>query len=121
MMIMYPDVKVPVVQISILSNLNPETHYRMGVAVRNLKKEGFLILGSGSSSHGSFFQKQAIKWSQSFDQELGSLVVKSKNDKDLLTLCLNWKKLPFAKEMHPREEHLVPLFVNLGAHQGDLR
>jgi len=34
MMGMYPDGKVPVIQISILSSLNPEAHFRMGQAVR---------------------------------------------------------------------------------------
>lgn len=29
-----------------------------------------------------------------------------------------WTTWKFAKECHPREEHLIPLFVNLGASEG---
>jgi aromatic ring-opening dioxygenase catalytic subunit (LigB family) len=39
---------------SILSSLDPEAHYKMGIALRKLKNEGFMIMGSGSSSHGAF-------------------------------------------------------------------
>jgi 4,5-DOPA dioxygenase extradiol len=61
MMGMYPDGKVPVIQISILKDLNPEAHFRMGQAVKELKREGFLILGSGSSVHGGFFEGNSTK------------------------------------------------------------
>jgi aromatic ring-opening dioxygenase catalytic subunit (LigB family) len=37
LMIMYPEIKVPVVQISILESLDPEDHFKMGVALRTLK------------------------------------------------------------------------------------
>lgn len=63
MMVLYPEKKAPVIQISILKSLNPEAHYRMGVAMRELKKMGFLIIGSGSSCHGGFFSEKATKWS----------------------------------------------------------
>jgi len=29
----------------------------MGIALRKLKKEGFIIMGSGSSCHGGFREK----------------------------------------------------------------
>ena len=63
LMIMYPDGKVPVIQISLLENLNPEAHFRMGQAVKDLKKEGFIIFGSGSSVHGAFREESSIKLS----------------------------------------------------------
>jgi 4,5-DOPA dioxygenase extradiol len=37
LMLMYPESKVPVVQISILKSMDPEAHFRMGVALRDLK------------------------------------------------------------------------------------
>jgi len=66
-MIMYPESKVPVIQVSLLESLDPEPHFMMGVALRELKKEGFLILGSGASCHGGFGQKATIAMSQAFD------------------------------------------------------
>jgi aromatic ring-opening dioxygenase catalytic subunit (LigB family) len=67
LMMIYPDGKVPVIQISILKNQNPEGHFRMGQALKELKKEGFLILGSGSSIHGGFNDDRSVKLSQEFD------------------------------------------------------
>jgi aromatic ring-opening dioxygenase catalytic subunit (LigB family) len=29
--------------------------------------------------------------------------------------------MKYSKNMHPREEHLIPLFVNLGACEGKVR
>lgn len=60
LMIMYPKADVPVIQISILKSLSPEAHFRMGVALRGLKNQGFLILGSGASVHGGFGQPGSI-------------------------------------------------------------
>jgi 4,5-DOPA dioxygenase extradiol len=60
LMIMYPKANVPVIQISILKSLNPEAHFRMGVALRELKKQGFLIIGSGATIHGGFGQPESI-------------------------------------------------------------
>ena len=51
---MYPEANIPVIQISILKSLDSEEHFQMGKALRELKKEGFMIIGSGSSVHGGF-------------------------------------------------------------------
>jgi len=54
---MYPKADIPVIQISLLDSLDPEEHYKMGVALRKLKNQGFLIVCSGSSVHGGFNDK----------------------------------------------------------------
>jgi aromatic ring-opening dioxygenase catalytic subunit (LigB family) len=76
-MMIYPDGKVPVIQISILNSLNPEAHFRMGQALRELKREGFLIIGSGSSVHNCYEEDDAIKHSLEFDMELSRQIEKS--------------------------------------------
>jgi 4,5-DOPA dioxygenase extradiol len=53
-MIMYPEANIPVIQISILSSLDPTAHFKMGKALRNLKNNGYMILCSGASIHGGF-------------------------------------------------------------------
>ena len=53
-MIVYPKANIPVIENSILKSMNPEAHFRMGQALRGLKNQGYLILGSGSSVHGGF-------------------------------------------------------------------
>lgn len=40
----------------------------MGKALRELKKNGYLILGSGASVHGGFGQQKTFEFSQIFDK-----------------------------------------------------
>lgn len=59
--------------------------------------------------------------SKVFDAGLTDLAINYKSDDELLNNIRNWKKLKYSNKMHPREEHLVPLFVNLGASEGKIR
>ena len=40
----------------------------MGKALRNLKKNGYLILGSGATIHGGFNMQNKFEWSALFDK-----------------------------------------------------
>lgn len=51
LMIFYPKADIPVIQISLESNMNPQRHYQLGVALSSLRKEGYMVVGSGSSFH----------------------------------------------------------------------
>lgn len=64
LMIMYPFGNVPVIQISLLNSLDPEKHYEMGKALRQLKNNGYLILGSGASVHGGFGDPKSRLYSE---------------------------------------------------------
>ena len=57
MMLMWPKADVPIVCLSLLTNADPAQHFELGRALRPLRDEGVLILGSGSSYHnmGGFF------------------------------------------------------------------
>jgi 4,5-DOPA dioxygenase extradiol len=49
--LMFPDAGIPCVQLSLLSNLNPSDHIAIGKALRPLRRENVLFIGSGFSFH----------------------------------------------------------------------
>ena len=118
MMVAFPDVNVPVVQLSLIKGLNPQTHIKMGKALEPLRKEGVLIIGSGMSYHNmQGFMSESLTGasaSKQFDEWLTRSVEKN-NAIKRNELLVNWEKAPKARESHPRSEHLAPLFVIAGA------
>lgn len=51
LIVAWPDADIPVVQLSVQTRLGPEYHFRLGEALKSLRAEGVLIVGSGSFSH----------------------------------------------------------------------
>ncbi|MFY0084446.1 class III extradiol ring-cleavage dioxygenase, partial [Acinetobacter baumannii] len=47
----FPAADIPVVQLSVQTQLGPEYHHRLGELLSPLREEGVLILGSGSFTH----------------------------------------------------------------------
>lgn len=50
-LIVDPDAKIPVVMLSLHNGLDPARHLSIGAAVRSLRDDGVLIVGSGNSFH----------------------------------------------------------------------
>jgi 4,5-DOPA dioxygenase extradiol len=119
LMLMYPDADIPVVQLSVQSQLGPAHHLAVGRALAPLREEGVLIVGSGSFTHDlSQFRlyREAVghaepEWVSAFADWFDSALKQGRID-DLL----DYRRLaPFATRNHPSEEHLLPLYVALGA------
>ena len=91
----------------------------MGKALRLLRREGILVMGSGSVTHNlqEFFNGRyrrdapAPSWVRDFGEWLHDRVSAGAID-DLLSYR---SQGPYAEENHPTEEHLLPFFVALGA------
>jgi 4,5-DOPA dioxygenase extradiol len=112
----YPTAEIPVVQLSIQYDRDAVYHRQLGQALGSLREEGVLIIGSGGATHNlSAFSSDddapPPPWVKQFDDWLASTI--EQGDWESL---LHYRSLaPYAQENHPTEEHLLPLFVVLGA------
>ncbi len=118
LMLMYPEADIPVVQLSLQSNLDPANHMAIGQALAPLRDEGVLVIGSGLSYHNlrHFFSTHnagANAAAEAFDGWLGHAVTTPQGQRDAYLTA--WSTAPGARECHPREEHLLPLMVVAGA------
>jgi len=112
-----PEADIPVVQLSLQRDLDPEAHLAVGRALAPLRDEGVLIVGSGMSWHNMRgFTPAFTAKSQAFDAWLGAAMADPAGRDDALR---HWDQAPYAREAHPREEHLAPLFVAAGAAEGE--
>ena len=115
--LMYPDADIPVTQISVLANAAPGEHEKIGKAIGRLREEGVLVIGSGSLTHNLYeYRGQAIDapvpaWVSDF----GTWMMTRLRDNERDALLDYRRQAPFAARNHPSEEHLLPLFVALGA------
>ncbi|QDL53714.1 DODA-type extradiol aromatic ring-opening family dioxygenase [Rhodoferax aquaticus] len=119
LVVMYPDAQVPVLQVALKAGLDPAIHIALGRALAPLRDEGVLIVGSGQSYHNlRMFGPQARQPSNAFDAWLQDTLLHSSPEQREARL-VNWAQAPSARMAHPREEHLLPLMVALGAAAGD--
>lgn len=117
--VMYPDANMPVVQLSLHGSLDPALHIQAGTALAPLRNEDVLIIGSGLSYHNlGEMGPQARQPSAEFDQWLQDVVTQSDPYARQQAL-LDWVNAPAARAAHPREEHLLPLMVAVGAAGSD--
>lgn len=117
LMLMYPDAEIPVTQLSIQPQLGAAHHLKLGETLAQLRQEGILILASGAATHnlrvfGSYgFDADPPAWVVQFDRWLAAAIAHH----DLSALLDYRQRAPYAAQNHPSEEHLLPLFVALGA------
>jgi 4,5-DOPA dioxygenase extradiol len=115
LVLMLPDAGVPVVPISVQPRLDAAHHFAIGKALAPLRDEGVLILGSGSFTHNlREVGRKPAEHTVRFEEWL-SEALESGRSHDLVA----WEtKAPYAVRNHPTPEHLLPLFVALGAANG---
>lgn len=116
LLLAYPAAKIPVVQLSIQSRQNPEMHWRLGQALGVLRQEGILMIASGSATHNlaamnrDYYAAPPV-WVREFDDWLAKTL-----EHQNWNALMQYRQLaPYAQANHPTPEHLLPLFVALGA------
>lgn len=118
--LMYPDAGIPCVQLSLIKNLNPLDHLKLGRALMSLQQKNILVLGSGFSFHNmrAFGDQGPDKKNHAFDQWLKeTLSHREFSSFQIQEQLAQWEKAPHARYCHPREEHLLPLHVCFGITQ----
>lgn len=115
--LIYPEADIPLLQISLVRGAGPAAHEKLGRALEQLRHEGVLVMGSGSLTHNLYeFHGQAVnaaapRWVSEFELWMRERL--EANDHEAL---LEYRsRAPSAVQNHPSEEHLLPLFVAMGA------
>jgi 4,5-DOPA dioxygenase extradiol len=94
-------------------------HIALGKALASLREENILVIGSGSMTHNlhEFYSSDlppdsaALPWVAAFTEWVHERIEAGANDE-----LVNYRKLaPHAVDNHPTDEHLMPLFIAIGA------
>lgn len=117
--IAFPEAQIPVVTLSLAAasdgSFDPALHLAAGRALEPLRDEGVLIIGSWMSFHNlrAYHRPETAEAARAFDKWLTKAEESRASERD--AMFARWESAPCARFSHPREEHLVPLFVAVGA------
>jgi aromatic ring-opening dioxygenase catalytic subunit (LigB family) len=119
MAVIYPKADMPALQLSLKRGLDPGEHLAVGRALAPLRDAGVLIIGSGLSYHNlRAFGPAGHDASAAFDAWLQRVLAEA-DPAQRASALTNWENAPAARAAHPREEHLLPLMVAVGAAGND--
>ena len=115
---MYPEAKIPVLQLSIDYSKHPSFHYELAKELFQLRKKGVLIIGSGNMVHNLGM----VKWDKLDEPNYGydwAFAINQKIKEHILAdnhlPLINYEKM--GKEAMlaiPTPEHYLPLIYTLG-------
>ncbi|WP_407060850.1 DODA-type extradiol aromatic ring-opening family dioxygenase [Agrilutibacter terrestris] len=114
---MYPGADIPVVPLSVNPLADATWHLGVGRALAGLRDEGVLVIGSGGFVHNlgdldwQHPDAPLAPWAGEFSAWMhGKLAAR-----DWPALLAWHERAPNARHAHPTTEHLMPLFVAMGA------
>lgn len=116
---MFPDARIPVVQLSMDYSRPPAEHFAVGQQLARLRDLGVLIVGSGNTVHNLRAMQwgagpdKAYDWARDFDQKLTAQI----DSGDLAGLAKFQSLGQIATLSHPTHDHLLPLLYTAGAVQ----
>ncbi|MEU4210184.1 class III extradiol ring-cleavage dioxygenase [Streptomyces sp. NPDC026206] len=116
---MYPGAGIPVLQMS-LPTLDPQRLLETGRRLAPLRDEGVLIVGSGFFTHNLAALRHEGSGPPGWSAEFDAWGREALEAQDVDALLDFGNKSPAARLAHPRTEHFAPLFVTLGAAEGEL-
>jgi 4,5-DOPA dioxygenase extradiol len=116
--LMYPKAEIPIVQLSIRNDLDPEFHISLGEAIRVVRDSGILVMGSGGAVHPLGNPQASLgagaptdDWAIEFNEWLTNAV--TEGDRGSL---INYRTIaPYARQAHPYPDHYMPLLTAFSA------
>lgn len=111
----HPQADIPVVQLSINSQMSPTWHYALGQRLKPLRDEGVLLLASGNLVHNlrllDWSNGQSAPWAERFLSFCRQALLEGNDD-----ALLNYRSQGHDAALAvPHPDHLLPLFCLLGA------
>lgn len=113
----YPDANVPVVQLSLDYSKSPKEHYALAKELKELRKKGVLIVGSGNIVHNLRYvawdkinePEFGFDWALEASDKIKKLILENKHHE-----LMDYKSL--GKEVQlaaPTPDHFLPLLYSL--------
>jgi 4,5-DOPA dioxygenase extradiol len=118
---MYPDADVPVVQIAVQPELGTRHHVALGQALRPLKNDNILLIGSGHMTHNLRDWSRGRGEPQPYAVEFQAWVFDKVKKRDLASLVDYRSASPHGVRAHPTDEHFLPFFFAVGAAAEDAK
>ncbi len=119
--VMFPQARLSVMQLS-LTRESTAAHFALGRALAPLREEGILIVASGAITHNfgwldwhASTTSQPLPEALAFADWVGEQLVAQN-----IPALLGYRTALYGAEAHPSEDHILPLFVALGASGDDL-
>lgn len=116
--LMYPDADVPVVQLSVQPQGSPAGHLKIGKALAPLRREGVLVMGSGSLTHNLRDLREPGASPQRYAADFARWAVEMVESGREADLAEYLSKGPDGGRNHPTAEHFLPLLTAMGAGLG---
>ena len=115
---MFPEAKIPVVQLSVDANLSANKAYKLGEKLAKLREKGYLIVGSGNIVHNL----RKIEWdnpkgtqeADKFDRYILENISKREDEK-----VIKYEEHEYSNYAVPTPDHFMPILYILGASQGE--
>ncbi len=121
LMHLFPDADLPVVQVALPAGAGPAEVVALGAALRGLRSQGVLVVGSGSMTHNlsEFFggAREPAPYVLEFSRWIEDALARG----DMQALLNYRSQAPHATRAHPTEDHFLPIFFALGAAGDDLQ
>lgn len=114
---LWPAAEIPVIPLSLQPAAGPAWHETLGAALRPLREHGILLLASGAITHNFAWLGRGPAphpRARAFTEWIAGRLAANQRQ----ALRDYRRQAPDGAAAHPEEEHLLPLFVALGAGEG---